>query len=309
MSSGKKPRRRWRSVHGLLLLDKPGGLTSNQALQQARHILNAAKAGHTGSLDPMATGLLPCCFGDATRLARFMLDSDKTYEATVRLGHETDTGDATGAPTVSAPVPALSRSTVEAACAALTGDIQQVPPMYSALHHQGKRLYELAREGVKVERTARPVTIHRFDLLALRSDELDFRIKVSKGTYIRTLLEDLARALGTRGYTSRLRRVEVGTLRPPMVTLEALQAAASPESLLLPLDHALGEYSRLVLSASHSRALIHGQRIPRDESPGIYRLYDADNRFLGLGEILAEGRMKVVKLFLNSYSGCHRPLQ
>jgi tRNA pseudouridine55 synthase len=298
-----RQKRRWQEVHGLLLLDKPAGMTSNQALQQARRLLNAAKAGHTGSLDPMATGLLPCCFGDATRLAQYMLDSDKTYEATLRVGWQTDTGDATGEKTLSAPVPALTADIIEQACQGLTGAIQQVPPMYSALHHQGKRLYELARQGIEVERPPRPVTIHQFELLAVRGDEMDFRITVSKGTYIRTLLEDLAQALGTRGHMTQLRRLRVGVLQPPLVSLSELAAAEQPESLLLGLDYALQEYPELTLSADQTRDLVHGKRIQCKEPTGIYRLYDPGSEFLGLGEALGTGQLRVVKLFLKSYGG------
>jgi len=295
-------KRRWQDVHGLLLLDKPAGMTSNQALQQARRILNAAKGGHTGSLDPMATGLLPCCFGDATRLAQYMLDSDKTYEATLHLGWETDTGDATGTKTRQLPVPDLNDENILAACQTLTGHITQVPPMYSALHHQGKRLYELAREGIEVERKERPVTIRRFEFLARRGPELDFRVTVSKGTYIRTLLEDLAKTLGTCGHMSRLRRTRVGILQPPLVSLDELQAAAAPEKCLLPLDYALQEYPELKLTGEQSQDLIHGKRIQRHEAPGTYRLYDPDHEFMGLGEILAGGQARVIKLFLKSYA-------
>ncbi len=295
-------KRRWQEVHGLLLLDKPQGMTSNQALQHARRQLNAAKAGHTGSLDPMATGLLPCCFGDATRIAQYMLDSDKTYEATMHLGRETDTGDATGNTVRELPVPELTGEHILAACQTLTGPIQQIPPMYSALHHQGKRLYELAREGIEVKREARSVTIHQFELLAMRGNELDFRISVSKGTYIRTLLEDLAKALGTCGHMSRLRRTQVGMLQPPLVTLDELEKAPNPHACLLPLDDALQAYPELLLTAEQAQALIHGKRILREEEPGTYRLYDPDATFMGLGEVLNGGQTRVVRLFLKSYA-------
>lgn len=301
--SDSRRKRHWRDVHGLLLLDKPAGMTSNQALQKARRLLNAAKAGHTGSLDPMATGLLPCCFGDATRIAHYMLSSDKTYEASLRLGWETDTGDATGQKTVSSPVPELSEAEIVTACRSLTGSIEQVPPMYSALHHQGKRLYELAREGMTVDRPPRPVTIHRFDWLGRESDRLDFRITVSKGTYIRTLLEDLAKALGTRGHMIRLRRTRVGLLEQPLVSLSELETASDPLQCLLPLDYVLQEYPELQLNDEQTRDLIHGKRIRRTEAAGIYRLYDALQEFLGLGEVLADGQTRVVKLFLKSYPG------
>ncbi len=297
-----RQKRRWQDVHGLLLLDKPSGMTSNQALQKARRMLNAAKGGHTGSLDPMATGLLPCCFGDATRIAHFMLASDKTYEASLRLGWETDTGDATGQETRRLPVFAISDEAILAACRQFSGQIEQIPPMYSALHHQGKRLYEWAREGVHVERPPRMITVHCFEYLGRQGDVLNFRMTVSKGTYIRTLLEDVAKALGTYGHLTALRRTQVSILQGPMVTLDELKGAAAPVNYLLPLDYALQEYPELTLTADQAQALIHGQRIQRSEPAGIYRLYDAQSVFLGLGEILVNGQTRVKKLFLKSYA-------
>ncbi|MDX1381649.1 MAG: tRNA pseudouridine(55) synthase TruB, partial [Xanthomonadales bacterium] len=238
------PRRRHgRPVHGIVLLDKPAGLSSNQALQRVKRLYDAQKAGHTGNLDPFATGMLPACLGEATKTAGFMLDADKRYRAVAELGTRTGTGDPEGATVETAPVPELDEDRIRAAMAGLTGEIRQVPPMHSALKHQGRPLYELARRGETVERKARQVTIHALELLDWTSPRLEFEVHCSKGTYVRVLAEDLARALGTVAHLVALRRLEVAPFDPQgMVTLAQLeqsQAAGTLDAHLLPPDAGL----------------------------------------------------------------------
>jgi len=300
-----KPRSNWQDVHGLLLLNKPKGITSNTALQKVRRIFNAKKAGHTGSLDPMATGLLPCCFGDATKVAGLMLNADKVYIAECQIGNQTDTGDATGDVVKTSQKVQLTDVEINRATKQLTGDIQQIPPMYSALHHNGKRLYELARAGIEVERKARDITIHYFKVLETNNDNdnqtITFEIKVSKGTYIRTLLEDFAIICDTHAHMTSLQRTQLGILSNNMVSLEQLEQVDNPSDLLQPMDIALIEYEKIQLNPKQIQTLIHGLRFETQVQAGIYRIYDANNRFVGLGEAQTNGQFKVKNLFLKSY--------
>jgi tRNA pseudouridine55 synthase len=295
----------WQEVHGILLLNKPKGITSNKALQLVRKIFNAKKAGHTGSLDPMATGLLPCCFGDATKVAGLMLNADKVYIAECQIGDLTDTGDATGKVIKSSDKKSLSKHEIDDAIKKLTGPILQVPPMYSALHHNGKRLYDLARAGIEVERKARPVTIHYFKLLNVIDDEMgqriQFEIKVSKGTYIRTLLEDFAKECGSLAHMTSLHRTELGILDTSLLKMETLEESDDPFQHLITMDCALIEYEKLELTKEQVQTLIHGKRLELKRPVKIYRIYDHQDRFVGLGEALENGQFKVKKLFLNSY--------
>ncbi|MGH8121089.1 MAG: tRNA pseudouridine(55) synthase TruB, partial [Gammaproteobacteria bacterium] len=203
-------RQRGRDVHGILLLDKPAGATSNHVLQQVKRLYLARKAGHTGSLDKLASGLLPLCLGEATKLSGYLLNADKAYEATCKLGVVTTTGDAAGAVIATHPVPAISGADVERVMERFRGEIQQTPPMYSALKHEGRRLYKLAYAGISVEREPRSVTIHELTHVRLNGDELEFRVHCSKGTYIRTLAEDIGRELGCGAHIKVLRRTAVG---------------------------------------------------------------------------------------------------
>lgn len=302
---GTSRKNRWDAVDGLLLLDKPTGMTSNRALQKVRRLLNAAKAGHTGSLDPSATGMLPLCFGEATKVCAYLLDADKTYRVTARLGIATDTGDADGAPVAEAEVPALSRDAWDAVLQGFVGESLQVPPMYSALKKDGKRLYELARKGEEVERAARPIRVHEIRLLEAAGTRLVFRVRCSKGTYVRTLVEDLARKAGSVAHTARLHRESVGPFRADaMVGLAQLEAEAEqgPGALtrhLLRPDKALTALPGVTLDAEQGLKFRGGQAVtPAEESSsGLVRAYGPDDDFLGVGEWLPDGRLAPRRVF------------
>jgi tRNA pseudouridine55 synthase len=301
-----RDRRKAEVVNGLLLLNKPAGMTSNQALQKVRRLLNARKAGHTGSLDPAATGMLPLCFGEATKVCGYLLDADKTYRVTARLGESTDTGDADGTVTDTAPVPALDKAAWEAVLAGFVGEIRQVPPMYSALKKDGKRLYELARKGEVVEREARPVTIHGIELMEAAGNRLVFRVHCSKGTYVRTLVEDIARAAGTIAYTAKLHRETVGAFRAEdMMDLRRAEAAASEDlealrDSLLPADEALAGWPACEVAEADADRFSGGQAVTGGgEDTGLARVYAADGRFLGIGERQGDGTVAPKRIFLS----------
>lgn len=254
----KKPRD---LVDGVLLLDKPVGLSSNDALIKAKRVMNAKKAGHTGTLDPFATGLLPLCFGEATKFSQDLLEADKTYEATVHLGIMTSTGDTEGEAIETRAVD-VTIEQIEAALARFRGPILQVPPMYSALKRDGKALYEYAREGITLEREARPVTIHGLELLGYEAPMLKIRVTCSKGTYVRVLGEDIGAALGTGAHLNALRRIQVGALTiEGMITLDALQEHADPRSLLAPVDALLSTFPSVELTAELAKRFLNGQRL------------------------------------------------
>ena len=254
----KKPRD---LVDGVLLLDKPVGLSSNDALMKAKRVFNAKKAGHTGTLDPFATGLLPLCFGEATKFSQDLLEADKTYEATVHLGIMTTTGDTEGELIEQREVD-VTREQVEAALARFRGPIFQVPPMYSALKRDGKALYEYAREGITLEREARPVTIHALSLVDYTAPMLKILVTCSKGTYVRVLGEDIGAALGCGAHLNALRRVQVGALSTErMISLEDLQAHADPLSLLAPVDALLSSFPSVELTAELAKRFLNGQRL------------------------------------------------
>ncbi len=285
-------RRRGLPVNGVLLLDKPKGLSSNHALQRARRLFQAQKAGHTGTLDPMATGLLPVCFGEATKFSAHLLAADKVYRTRVELGAVTDTGDAEGEVVERPAVPLLAAADVEAVLASFRGEIEQVPPMYSALKHQGRKLYELAREGKSIERAARRVTVYDARLLDFEGEAFELHVKVSKGTYVRTLAEDIGRALGTGAHISALRRLETGPFAEGgMLVLEALEALpdqTAREAMLLPVDVLVAHLPRLEVDAVEAAHLNQG-RAARVDASGIgtgetARLY-CDGVFLGLGAV------------------------
>lgn len=289
-------RRTCRPIDGVLLLDKPVGYTSNEALQVTKRLLNACKAGHTGSLDPIATGLLPLCFGEATKLSQFLIDADKRYWAVFRLGVATTTHDAEGEVTATRPV-SLRRAEVEAALHAFVGAIEQVPPMYSAIKRAGRPLYELARAGLEVERAPRAVTIHAIELLALEADRLEIEIDCSKGTYIRSLAHDLGERLGCGAHVAELRRLGVGALSVaravPLAALEALPDPVARAQHLLPPDEVLPTIPEVKLTSLATHYLCQGQPVSARHgfAPGWVRLYDDAHRFLGIGQVLDDGRV------------------
>jgi tRNA pseudouridine55 synthase len=281
-----KVKKAWKQVDGVLLLDKPLGLSSNDALQKARRLFSAAKGGHTGTLDPLATGLLPLCFGEATKFSADLLDADKTYEATLQLGVTTDSGDAEGQIIENAAVN-VSENDIFSVLPRFIGDIEQIPPMHSALKRDGRPLYELARQGIEVERAPRAVTIHAIDCLAFAGDVLKLRVRCSKGTYIRVLAADIGRALGCGAHLTALRRTEVGDLTlNGAATLADLEALAEDErgSRLQPVDALLSSLPRVEVAGEHAERFRHGNPVPLPEGlAGKIRVY-ADGRLIGVGE-------------------------
>jgi tRNA pseudouridine55 synthase len=284
------------AVSGVLLLDKPAGMTSNQALQQAKRLLLARKAGHTGSLDPIATGLLPLCFGEATKLSRFMLDADKRYAAVIQLGVSTATFDAEGAVVARRPVH-VDRRRLERLLAEFHGEIEQVPPMYSAIKRGGRPLYELARAGIEVEREARRVVIREIELREFAQDRVTVEIVCSKGTYVRSLAHDLGERLGCGAHLAQLRRLAVGSLTlERAVTLDALAQlpdAAARAQRLVAADTAVSAIPDVRLTQLATHYLLRGQPVSvrHREVPGWVRLYDEHDRFIGIGEVLDDGRV------------------
>jgi tRNA pseudouridine55 synthase len=301
--AGGRSRRACLPLDGVLLLDKPVGYTSNQALQAAKRLLNACKAGHTGSLDPIATGLLPLCFGEATKLSQFLIDADKRYWAVFRLGVTTTTHDAEGEIVATRPV-SLRRAEVEAALRAFVGEIDQVPPMYSAIKLAGRPLYELARAGVEVDRAPRRVTIRGIHLLALEGERLELEIDCSKGTYIRSLAHDLGERLGCGAHVAELRRLGVGGLTVEravtLADLEALPDAEARARRLLPPDDVLTTIPEVRLTALATHYLCQGQPVSARHgfAPGWVRLYDDAHHFLGIGQVLDDGRVAPRRLML-----------
>lgn len=292
-------RRKGLSIDGVLLLDKPSALSSNTALQRARRALGAAKAGHTGTLDPMATGLLPLAFGEATKFSQYLLDANKVYLAEVRLGLTTDTGDAEGRVTGASE----ARPSVEmilAACRGFVGEMDQLPPMYSALKRDGKALYEYARAGVEVERQPRRIRIAAIEVLHIDGDRFRCRVRCSKGTYIRVLAEDVGRALGCGAHLTALAREETGPFHlKDAVSLQELEAMGQAERLgrLLPADSFVLHLPVLSLSAAAAERICHGQgaTLPGCDVSGACRLYLGE-RFLGLGQADGSGLVTPTRL-------------
>jgi tRNA pseudouridine55 synthase len=293
-------------VHGVLLLDKPEGISSTQALAKAKWLLNAEKAGHTGTLDPFATGLLPLCFGEATKFASDLLDADKTYEATVRLGTTTTTGDPEGEVIETCEVD-VERAQIEVALNSFRGPIDQIPPMYSALKRDGKPLYAYAREGKTLEREARAVIIHELELVALTSPDIQIRVRCSKGTYIRVLGEDIGKVLGTGAHLVSLRRVGVGNLLiADAMTLDALEALSETDrkNSLLPADSLLSELTPVVLPPELASRFMQGQRLSLGKEGIDYlpagtervKVLDTKQILLGVASISAEGLLQPERL-------------
>ena len=302
-------RKHGRDIDGILLLDKPLHLTSNEALQRVKRLYQANKAGHTGSLDPLATGLLPVCLGGATKFSTYLLDADKHYRVRIRLGVTTTTADAEGEVLETRPVVGVDEAWLRAVMERFLGPIEQLPPMYSAVKHQGERLYKLARQGIEVERQPRTVTIHSMELIDLALPELELDVHCSKGTYVRTLAEDLGAELGCGGHVIGLRRTGVGPYVEPerrFVTLDEIEdliaAHEDPypalDSLLLPLESALEHWPAVRLTADAAFYLGQGQAVlvPQAPTEGLVRLYDPSRHFLGVGFILDDGKVQPKRL-------------
>ena len=306
--NGHRSRPPWRDITGIVILDKRSGITSNRALQEVRRLFAARKAGHTGSLDPLATGVLPICLGEATKLSGLLLESAKSYEVTGRLGTSTDTGDVTGEVVGHADCSGIDIGQIEKVLERFTGAIEQIPPMYSALKHQGERLYKIARSGRTVERPPRKVTIHKLELLGFDGSDFKLRVGCSKGTYVRTLIEDIATSLGSLAHVTALRRVAAGPFEiGSAVSVEQLRDAAEcgQEAIdrhRLDADIAVTGYPAVHFPADEARRLLHGQRISTDQSDesGLVRLYGPGPRFLGMGEIQSCGMVAPKRLFQSS---------
>jgi len=305
---GRRKRLRGRPVDGILLLDKPLGITSNDALQRVKHLYKAQKAGHTGSLDPLADGMLPICFGAATKVSAFLLDSDKHYQVQVKLGETTTTGDTEGEVLQTRSTEGIGEEQIQAVLPQFMGVISQLPPMYSALKHKGQRLYELARKGIEVEREPREITIHALVLGKVDGDRFELMVHCSKGTYIRTLAEDIGEALGCGAHVSALRRTGVGPYTGmAMFTLDQLNAKAEQgmqalDSMLLPVDTALGEWPAISLSQDSAYYLRMGQPVlvPKAPTEGWVRLYEGEGAFLGVGQVQDDGKIAPKRLMATS---------
>lgn len=314
---GRSRKRHGRALDGLLLLDKSPGKTSNQALQWCKQVFQARKAGHTGSLDPLASGMLPICFGQATKLSGYLLDADKTYRVTARVGTRTDTGDADGQVVEHSSVSELDPAALDLVLDSFRGEIQQVPPMYSALKKDGRRLYELAREGKQIEREARRVQIHELRVDTWDPVQPTFYVRCSKGTYIRTLIEDIAQAAGSLAHVASLRRLGVEPFSEErMVAMDELDRAARDglerlDAYLLPVDAALQGWPALELDSNEAWYISQGNPVSTGPGwqAGLVRLYDPGHRFLGVGEVLLDGRVAPRRLFLpeGRGEGVNRP--
>ena len=314
--AGRRRKQSGRALNGLLILDKPKGESSNHALQTLKRIFNAAKAGHTGSLDPLATGLLPICFGEATKFSQFLLDSDKTYRVSAKLGIKTTTGDAEGEVIARHPVTGVDETRLKSVLPDFMGSIDQIPPMYSALKHQGQPLYKLAREGVEIERKARPIQIYKLRLLFFKEDELELEVACSKGTYIRSLVEDIGEALGCGAHVTTLRRLQSGSFHSDqMQTFESIErlfrsgGLEAIDTLLLPMSAIVSHLPDILLDETTAYSLKLGQlvrcpdsslshkqlsSIERSEEGEMVQIWESDGNnkhFLGIGAILEDGRL------------------
>ncbi|MDT3252343.1 tRNA pseudouridine(55) synthase TruB [Serratia sp. root2] len=311
-----RPRRRGRDIHGVLLLDKPQGLSSNDALQKVKRLYNANRAGHTGALDPLATGMLPICLGEATKFSQFLLDSDKRYRVIAKLGQRTDTSDADGQIVQERPVN-FTQAQLDAALDSFRGDIKQVPSMYSALKYQGKKLYEYARQGIEVPREARSITVYELQFIRWEGDELELEIHCSKGTYIRTITDDLGELLGCGAHVIYLRRLQVATYPiERMVTLEQLNTLLeqaqtqdiSPgellDPLLMPMDSPVENYPEVNLLPVVAGYVKQGQPVQVAGAPasGMVRMTEGEERkFIGVGDIADDGRVAPRRLVVEHF--------
>ncbi len=300
----RQRKKRGRDVSGIIVLDKPAGMSSNGVLQHVKRIYNANKAGHTGNLDVPATGLLPICLGEATKVSAYLLDSNKTYHARCKLGVTTSTGDAAGEILTNSPIAKISESDLKQVLKKFLGEIEQVPPMHSALKHNGKRLYELAYKGIDVERKARSITIHSIKLLDFNTDEFEIAVSCTKGTYIRTLAEDIGQQLDCGAHILTLRRLAAGPFNESqMMTPAQLQEVAEQgfeqlDNLLLPMDIALVDFPEVRLSEDLAHYLCQGQAVSVSGLPksGRLRIYNNSDQFIGLGEVSDDGRLSPKRL-------------
>ncbi|MBC3219530.1 tRNA pseudouridine(55) synthase TruB [Serratia fonticola] len=311
-----RPRRRGRDIHGVLLLDKPQGLSSNDALQKVKRIYNANRAGHTGALDPLATGMLPICLGEATKFSQYLLDSDKRYRVIARLGQRTDTSDADGQIVQERPVN-FTQAQLDTALDTFRGNIQQVPSMYSALKYQGKKLYEYARQGIEVPREARSITVYQLQFIRWEGDELELEIHCSKGTYIRTITDDLGELLGCGAHVIYLRRLQVAKYPiARMVTLEQLNALVEQaqeqsiapsellDPLLMPMDSPAEDFPEVNLLPAVAGYVKQGQPVQAAGAPasGLVRITEGEERkFIGIGEIADDGRVAPRRLVVEYF--------
>ena len=302
---GKTSKAGARDVAGILLLDKPSGVTSNRVLQRTKRLFQARKAGHTGTLDPLATGMLPICLGAATRVSGLMLSASKAYRVTAAFGSATDTGDAAGAVISAVATSPIPPDSIEAALEDFKGRIRQIPPMYSAVKHEGRRLYALAREGKEVQRQEREVEVFEINLDACEWPNVTFTVHCSKGTYIRTLVSDLASSLGSLAHVRALRRLAVGPYgESQMLTLEELEhraglGLASIDQCLLPIDTALKDRPAIAVSTEDASALRHGRAVMVDQGAdeSSVRIYDPRGTFVGLGRLAASGQLRPAQIF------------
>ena len=302
-------RRRGRPVNGVLIVDKPPGISSNDVVQRAKRLFGAQKVGHTGSLDPLATGVLPLCFGEATKFSQFLLDSDKRYWTRIKLGVTTATGDAEGEVTGGADASHVTAAAVETALEKLRGQIEQVPSMYSALKHEGQPLYKLARQGIEVERKARTVTVFSNVLVKFDGDELELEIHCSKGTYVRTIAEDLGHALGCGAHVIGLRRLAAGPyVEPEAISFEQLESCEdndSLDSLLKPIESSVQDWPKVRMVSDTAHYLMQGQPVQVAKAPTegwvqLLEIAEEDDVFLGVGEVLVDGRIAPRRLVVFS---------
>nr|WP_314741392.1 tRNA pseudouridine(55) synthase TruB [uncultured Haemophilus sp.] len=292
-----RPRKKFRDVHGVFLLDKPQGMSSNDIMQKVKRLFQANKAGHTGALDPLATGMLPICLGEATKFSQFLLDSDKRYFVTAKLGERTDTSDAEGQVVETREVN-VREADILAALPQFRGDILQVPTMFSALKHNGKPLYEYARQGITLEREARPITIFELKFIEYNAPYLSLEVHCSKGTYIRTLVDDLGEVLGCGAHVTVLRRLAVADYPiEMMMPIDELQLLAESfpqkalDTLLLPMDTAVASLPALNLTEAQTKAVKFGQRVKFENVEQVYglvRLFLDVNQFLGVAEVTTD---------------------
>lgn len=299
-------RHKGRNISGIVLLDKPLGITSNTALQKVKRLFSAAKAGHTGSLDPMATGLLPLCLGEATKVSGYLLDADKSYTGTIKLGIRTSSADAEGEVIETRPVENISEKKIQTVFNQFLGEIDQIPPMHSALKVNGQPLYKLAHQGMEIERKSRPVTIFNLTLLRFEGDEIDIAVDCSKGTYIRTLAEDIGQALGCGAHLCALRRTATGPFElEDAITFEELEVLLEDgfeaiDQVLIPAEDALVDWDEVTFTENTAYYISQGQAVlvPKAPTSGLVKMFAPGNKFLGVGEILDDGRVAPRRLFL-----------